>query len=494
MIGRSIRVAGGVCALGVALLAPAVPATAEPRDLDEVYRQLGADAVSADYVVLVDTSSSMNAGNLYASTRESVRQFFAALAPEDGITLISVAERATTLWQGKAGTAPDAVVAKLPPAATGTHTDLGAGIAAAVDALDRQLTNPIASVVLLTDGQHDPAPGSAYPYAEGYGWQELARRAARLKQRISPYAVQLRGANGAAMLKKVFPSTAMLDTGPVDQLTSRLGASKAAVRAAKARQVLAEDAKPSVVVSWPTAAGELAGGTNSLVLTLRSTSRRVPLEVTGLSVGGLPAGMTAEAPPGPFAIAPGQAVQVPVTVRWDVGRSSWRPSATLRQPYTLRTAARVTSPWSALLASEVGVRVEPVFQDQEHPGVAVAQRGSPGWWVAGAAVLVVLLAFALRWRWLRLHPVPGGRLVATRVGTDGPSGSLALGRRELPINASSLNIPGAGRVAGRRHKTRSERLISIAYSSDGSADRAVVECADGGSVEVGGVRFEWHRG
>jgi len=468
-------------------LVPAGRAAAEPSSLDEIYRTLGVDDVSADYVVLIDTSLSMNEGNLYAGVRESLRQFFAALAPEDMLTLISVSDSARLIWEGKAGTAPDDITAKLPPAPTGNFTDLGTGIEAAVAALETRLNNPIASVVMLTDGQHDPPPRSGYPYTEGYAWQRLAQRAALLEQQITPYAIQLRGVNGAATLRRVFPSARIVSPDAIDQLTAKLSEPKAAVKAAKARGVLGADPRSTVLVEWP-ASLDSAGG----FVRLRSTSRYLPLEVSGLRIDTGSPGLHIDVPSGPFTLAPGASTVVPVSVRWDAVPMSWRPLETVRRPYRLRLAGTVSSPWSPVLGSEIGVAVEPALAGVESSGTASQQRGSLAWWLSAAGLLLALLVLGTRVRWLRLHPVPGGTLVASSLDDGQSRGSIRLAGRRVAILASSLGIPGTGWVSGRRHGMRSERVLSITYSRDGSANgRAVGECAAGGSVEVHGVVFEW---
>lgn len=487
---RTIRsaAAGAMLALAVGL-APAGQAAAEPPTPDEVYRQLDVDDVSANYVVLIDTSLSMRAGNLYAGVRESLRQFFAALAPDDTLTLVSVADGARLIWEGKAGSAPDDIAAKLPPSPTGRFTDLGAGIATAVDALEARPNEPIASVVLLTDGQHDPPPGSAFPFTEGFAWQQLARRAARLKQQITPYAIQLRGVNGAATLKRVFPNAQVVNPRAIDQLTAQLAEPKAAVKAAKARNILADDLRPAVVVEWPASLDAA-----NISVRLRSTSKHLPLEVSNLVVHTDSPGLRVEAPPGPFLLVPGTSTVVTVAVHWDALPLSWHPVETVHRPYQLRLHGTVSSPWSPVLAADIGITVNPALTGTEASGVAMDQRGSLSWWLTAAGVLIALLLLGIRLRWLRLHPVPGGTLVATPLDDSQAGGSIPLRGRRVAIRASSLGISGTGSVSGRRHGIRSEQVLSIAYSRDGSAaGRTVDECPAGGTVDMHGVRFEWRR-
>jgi hypothetical protein len=471
----------------IAVALPGGPAAAAPPTLDDIYQKLGVDNVSAEYVILVDESLSMKTDGLYDHVLTSLRQFFAALAPQDDVTLVTIADNAQVIWQGKAGTSPDSLVGKLPPAPTGQHTDLGLGIQAAIDALEQHPTDPIASVVLLTDGQHDPAPGSPYPLTEGYAWQQLIARAAKLKAQVDPYAIQLRGQSGAQLLQKVFPSAKVLSTDAVDQLTGQLAQPKETVKAAKAKARLAGDAKPTVAVSWSSQVRGLHDGT----VTLRNTSRYIPLDVANLSVSSAAA---VSVPTKPIHLEPGASTTVPVTVHWDPGPSSWSPFKTVHRTVPLTLHGDVTSSWTDVLSKNVGLSIAPALGNATVDGAGSAERGSLTWWVIGLIGLLLVLLAGLRVRWLRLHPVPGGRLVALPLAFDGSGGSMPLQRRREPINAGSLGISGTGEVAGVRHGARTGELISITYSDDGTVNgRLFAECEPGGTVDIHEVRFEWQR-
>ena len=431
----------------VAALLPGVPALAAPS-LEELYKKLGVDTVSADYIVLIDTSKSMNTGNLYGSVRESLRQFFAALAPEDGVTLITVADHATQVWQGQAGAAPDSVVQRLPATADGAHTDLGEGIAAAIRAL-QQLQKPIASIVLLTDGQHDPAPGSAYPYAEGYQWQQLIGAAAALKQQISPYTVQLRGTDGGQVLKKVFPAAQVLQPQAIDQLTNRLAEPKAAVRAAKARSILQADLAPVVTVEWPGGLDGIQDGANTVTMRLRSSSTHIPLHVTGLRVDSDTPGVTAEVGGDAADLEPGRATDVPVTVRWDAGPSSLLPWKTVHGTYGLKVTGQVGTPWAEVLSAGLALTVTPSLTGGGS-GNGTAQRGSPQLWTGGGVLLLVLVLAGPGSTRCPAGCCPQRRPVSP--SRAAPSRCSGAGSRSTPgrsASTASAPSPAAGTAPGR---------------------------------------------
>ncbi|MGC5031781.1 vWA domain-containing protein [Micromonospora sp. DT229] len=488
----------GAGALLAALLLAGAPTFAAPvraasPSLDDVYGQLGIDEVAADYLILIDMSGSMQDGGLYDGVRRGLREFVAALAPRDNISLISFAEKAEVIWSGPVGRNPDAVVGKLPAKPTGRYTDIGAGIAKAVDLLEKPGGSPIASVVLLTDGRHDPKRGSAFPLTGGYAWRELTTRAGKLPQQITPFAVQLRGANGAPLLRKVFPDAQILRSGTVDQLTERLDLPKAATRAAKARSLLAEELSAEVRVEWPPAATILRHGTNTLPLTLQNTAQHIPVEVSDLVLRSESPGLSAQVATGTTSIPPGGTVSVAVSVTWDAGPASWRPSQVVTTQLPLTLEARIGSSWSETLARELKVDFRPTLSGATTTLPASAQRGSPVPWTVAAAMVLALVGLALLVLWLRANPVPGGILTATPLDPTVTGGSMPLLKRRAVISARSLGIKGSGSVVGRRRSIRSSRIhLVIAYSQDGSVEnRHTGECEPRKPVVINKVRFTW---
>ncbi|GIJ48329.1 hypothetical protein Val02_52150 [Virgisporangium aliadipatigenens] len=488
----STRLWSGICAAAIAAVIGFGPPASAAPSLEDVYRQLGIDRIGAEYVVVVDTSASMRAGDLYESVRGSLREFFAALAPDDRVSLIAMADRATPLWEGAVGRAPGEIVSRLPATPDGAFTDIGAGIDAAVTSLEKRSTAQVAGVVLLTDGRHDPAAGSPFPLTEGFAWQELTARAAKLPQRISSFAVQLRGADGAALLGKVFPSTQVLDPSDVDRLTTRLGAPKAAVLADKARSLLAADLAATVSVEWPDEVRSLGEHTARLSVRVRSSATRLPLELSAIRVSSSAPGVRVRAPEGTVEVPPGGTAEVPLDIEWDAGALSWKPWHVEKRAIPLRLGATVSTPWHEPLRRDLALTPAPTLTGAEVAGTGSAQRGSGQFWLLAIAVLAVCIIAARRWRWIRLHPVPGGTLVATPAGADRSGGSVPLQRRRMPISAAKLGISGSGAVAGRRAGARSEPYLEISYSPDGTPQRLDTRtCPPDGSVSFDDVRFEW---
>jgi hypothetical protein len=472
-------------------LSGGLPAAADPGGavaIDEIYARLGIDQVPSDYVVMVDVSGSMK-GERYAQVRRSLTEFFAALAPEDRVTLIPFADRAPASTQ-QVGRAPGKLLAKLPADADGGHTDIGAALESAVTALSRGDAPPLATVVLLTDGRHDPGPNSAYPLTAGHNWTVLTGRARKLrKTSLQAYAIPLSGATGAPLLAKVFPGARILGLASVDKLTATLARPKATARAAKARSILADELARPIGVTWPD--GGIDAGRSTVDVKLTSLAPHVPLVLDKLAVGtGNPA-VTASIAGGPVELAPGATITVPVTVDWDAGPRAAVPLKTVYDRVHLTLTAQVSSPWSAALGKGLGLSLDPDLAPAPVDQEVSAQRGSLWYWITGIALIVVLLVLAVRWRRGRLSPRLRGAVVVGDTASE--PRTVPLSGHRVQLSADATGLPGSGEITAIRAGVGSAEVhLMITYSPDGSVgSRQSAACSPGETVTVAGTPFTW---
>jgi hypothetical protein len=470
------------------VLAGAGPAAADPASPDEVYARLGIDQVPSDYVVMVDVSASMDGGR-YASVKKSLTGFFAALAPDDQVTLIPFAEKAPARTQ-PVGHAPAQLVAQLPRKADGPHTDIGAALESAVKALRRNGAPALATVVLMTDGQHDPGPHSAYPLTQGYSWDQLAASARSLhKTSLQAYAIPLAGATGAPLLRKVFPSASVLAPTSVDRLTATLARPKEAARAAKARSLLAAEVRRQIEVEWPTTS--IGAGRSVVDVRLHSPMPHVPLVVDHLSVRSENPDVTVTVPDGDIQLPAGGTATVPVSLRWNAGPRSLAPVKAVHDQARLELRAQVSSPWSPVLTDDLGLKFAPSLSAPERDAALSAQRGSLLYWIIAVLLVVILLSVLMRWRRNRLSPALQGTVVIDD-GRSEPR-TVPLSGRRLQLSADLTGLPGNGEITAARDAVGSSDVrLQISYSPDGStAGRASASCPPGESVTVAGATFAW---
>lgn len=488
---RAFRTAPVALAVALATV-PTLPAAAAPQPAnptrEQVYAALHADSVRADYVVLVDTSGSMADPGLYEGVKASLGRFLRGLAPTDYLALYTFADHTAVSYRGPAR--PDAVRSLPPASQLGGSTDVGTAIEAALTELERDGAAQVASVVLITDGKHEPPPDSRYPHVDGLSWRVLANRAKNLSTSLSAYAIPLRsGKSGADLLKTVFPRAIPLNPASIGQLGGYLDLSKNAARLAKAKAALSGDIGKGVAVEWPGPQRlDLAGGSATVPVRLVSRTAHVPLQVTGLALRGAgPASVSGL--PDHVTLAPGQALTYQLTVRWQPSAGALHIRRTARLDETLTVAGNVSSPWTAALGDALPLNVAPQPANGTRQLSAAVPVGWPGTLPLLVAVVLLVLAAAIWLRYSSRHPQTAGVLSVRSVVPDEELAVVRLGPRTVPIGAPRL--PGSGTVRGRRVPGGVELLIS--YSPDGSAERLATRgCEPGGSVIVGGVAFQHH--
>ncbi|GGX73285.1 vWA domain-containing protein [Streptomyces hiroshimensis] len=463
---------------------------------DDVYRALGLGEQPADYVVLVDTSGSMANGGRYDTVRSTLRPFLDSLSSRDHVALMTFDSHPEPRYIGSAGNT-DAIVSRLPssPNPEG-DTDIGAALDSALRELERPGAAEIASVVLLTDGEHRPPAGSRYPGPAGAAWDGLKKRAEAVGKRagLAGYALPLgSGATGARLLKGVVADTTVLRPGSIEDLGSYLRRAGDATRARKARLLLAGDIGKGITASWTDSGRrDVTDGSGTAFVTFRSTTRHVPLSVSDLSasvggaslrVGGLPSQLT---------LGPGESRSYEVRLHGTL------PAGPL--PYRriedtdgeLRLSGRVTSDWEQPLAPDVRLEVPGRVRVT---GAALPLQATVGSAVFLPAVLAGLAAALLAaWLWWRRTHRPrllGDLLLVPAFGGELPDRIALSGRRRVVLRPLA---GGRGTVHGRRRRTddgpRVELLIR--YTPDGSADReSRATCRPGRQVVVNGVSFTY---
>ncbi|WP_224756594.1 vWA domain-containing protein [Streptomyces sp. col6] len=486
--------------LAAAFLAalPAAPAQAAPAapgpTRAEIYRSLELDREPADYVILVDTSGSMTKEGRYNTVRSTLRPFLDGLTAEDHVALFTFDSRTEARYVGAAGDTSK-IIASLPGTPTPDgDTDIGAALDAALKEVARDDAAPVASVVLLTDGEHRPAAHSRYPKASGPAWDALGKRArtAAGRTELAGYAIPLGGgATGAGLLADVVPDTTVLRPKGIQDLGAYLARAGDRTRARKAARLLAPDTGKGVTATWEDGGAlDLGDGSATRKLTLRSTTAHVPLTVSGLRASVTGPDLTVEGLPGQLALEPGESKTYALTLH---GRLSagWLPyRRTEDASATLHLAGRVTSSWQQPLAPDIKLKTPPAVRVQKAEVPLRASVGSAAFLPLLAAVVVLaVLAGWLAWRRVNRPPLRGVLLLATPFGGPLPE-RIELRGRMMALRPVSTG--GRGTVHGRRRSTgegpRTE--LHIRFSPDGTAAReSGAVCAPGGEVVVGGVSF-----
>ncbi|KUJ67401.1 magnesium chelatase [Streptomyces albus subsp. albus] len=484
-----------VALLSASLLAgPAAYADPGPSRA-EIYQALGLSDQPADYVVLVDTSGSMADDGRYSTVRATLRPFLDGLSPNDHVALITFDSRPEPRYIGPAGDT-DRIISRLPKAPNPKgETDIGAALDTALRELERGDAAEIASVVLLTDGEHHPPRGSRYPKPAGAPWNALRTRAHAIGQRteLAGYALPLgSGATGAELLGDVVDDTTVLRPDSIRDLDAYLDRAGDGIRARKARLLLADDIGKGITASWTDhGRRDVTDGSATASVTLRSASRHTPLTITGLrvSAGGTPLRLSGL--PARLTLAPGASKTYPVRLHGTLSAGALPYRHVEETDAALRVSGRVTSDWQRALAPEVRLKVP---ERVRVTGAGLPLRGTVGSAAllpaTGASLAAVLAAAWLWWRRTHRPPLRGELLVVPAFGGELPERVALSGRRV----ALRLRSGGRGTVHGRRRRTdRGPRVdLLIRYTPDGSAGReSDATCVPGHRVVVNGVSFTY---
>ncbi|MFI5531306.1 VWA domain-containing protein [Kitasatospora sp. NPDC051853] len=464
----------------------------------EVFRALSLERQPADYVVLVDVSGSMAKEGRYDTVRQTLRTFLGGLAPTDHVALYTLGTTVVPRYIGAAAD-PAGVLAALPAAPERNgYTDIGAAFEAGLRELERSEALRVASVVLLTDGENEPPPDSAFPLSTTAGWTAaLHERAAKVATRASlvGYALPLAtGATGAQLLRQVVPDTRELAPSSIQDLGAYLQRAGDDTRLRQARLLLAADRGKGVSAAWTgPPSPDLTGGEVSGTVTFTSRTAKLPLTVRDLAVAVPGDVLGVSGMPDTLTLAPGESrsVEVRITGHLDAGRLGLRESR--QEEVRLRLSGTVSSPWQSTFGADLPLEVPAAVDPAELPVRLSATVGSAAALplLVGVPALVVLLVVLVlvRTRW----PVLGGFLVVEPVFGGRVPERIALRGRRVRIRPMA---GGSGLVRGRRKLfgRRESVILVVRYSPDGSAGRASsAVCAPDRRVVVAGLAFSYQR-
>ena len=346
-----LRLVAADCAPG----APPAPASAEAN---RILDRLGVARVPISYVFVVDTSRSMQDSGRYGQVLDAMPRFVAALNPGDQVGIVTFDADARLARQLEPRGDGNGVLKDMPAAATGENTDIGRGLEVAVAELGDAPAGAPAAVILLSDGEHLPAPGSRFPTEENGGaWPDLTGQAQKFSagRPFNAYAVPLDNASGVDALCTVLPGATLLPVSDsTDALASYLQRAHTDTRLKAAATLLRDDRDKGVQARWTFPEGlDLDRQGATATLRLENTAPHLPVVVDAprvMAQGELGA-VGADLPPS-IELGPREAKDIDVPLTWTLpDRSSY--FGTRRDPYAsmLTLGGTVSSPLAAELAA-----------------------------------------------------------------------------------------------------------------------------------------------
>lgn len=463
------------------LVAPAVVQAAPTVSVDEVVGALGLASEPADYVVVVDTSGSMNTGGRYPEVRKQLRTLLTGLDSDDRVSLLTFDTTVVKRYRGEVGTNAEGVLAHLPATATGNHTDIGAAIDGGLAELESADTHRLAALILITDGVLDTVPTATYAKVDSASWKKLKTRAGKLAKNheLAAYAVSLTATTDAGLLTKAIPSATEVSADEVGARFAEVAGDLVRIRAAKALKD--ELSTPITVAIAGDLGGSLANGTTVPVqLDLTSPYPHVPVVLSDLAlqttdglhllVSGLPDTISLE--PGSTATT---TAQVAVT-------GSAAPTS------RVSLSAKVRSPWGKVLEKDLGLTFAPTVEGAATVPPAPMKMPPNLLPVAGGAVALVV-AVVLVYLVVRLATMPpmDGVLTFTKGGRDVAEIVLRGRKAKLVVPTAAPEIVGlTGSASGARGAVRLDARFGEART------RGLV--SEGSPVQLGDMAISYTSG
>jgi hypothetical protein len=434
------------------MAAPQVARAAPAVGVDDVVGALGLASEPADYVVLVDTSGSMNQGGRYRAVHSQLRKLLSSLDSDDRVSLLAFSSSVDRRYRGVVGNHPDTILAKLPASANGNHTDIGAALAGGLAELERADTHRLTALILITDGELDTLPGAKYAKVGSPAWKKLKSRATALAKdhEVAAYAVSLMATTDAGLMKKVLPQASEVSASEVGTRFGQVAGDLVQLRAAKA---LKDELAAPITVAWKGDLGAaLANGSAVPVeLSITSPYPHVPVVLSDLglrapegltiSVSGLPDTLALE--PGRTATATAQ-----VTVTGTAGTNA-----------SVSLVAKVASPWGRVLEKDFGLTFAPAIEGATPVAPAPIKLPPSLIPIVGAtaavlvgALLILLILLVVR---MLLTPAMNGVLTFSKDGRE-IAEIVVRGRRVklIPPSGATALVGLAGSASGVRGGVR----------------------------------------
>jgi VWA domain-containing protein len=499
-IRRQSIMASAIVLLSMVAVAlfPAQATADDQASRDDVFTALHVAQMPADYVILVDTSGSMESGNLYAGVKSALSPLLQSLSPDDHLSLLTFDAVPAIRYSGPVGSAGDHALAQLPERATGKGTDIGAAIEAGIRELERPDALQVGTLILLTDGQHEPAAGTSYPGRNGGAWDTLASRGKALSERhaINSFALALRPDTDASLLQQAFAQTTIAAL-PQDQVGSYFVGLRDQVKSLKARALLAAD-HLTLTATWSGLLKDLSYDTGAAdaTLTITSGSTHVPLVVSGIRVSGTGARIQASVDQRSVLINPNEKKNVKVRVSFEHESGFQLGREKVTDHGTLTVRGDISSPWSDVLTRDLNLPFKPALNTKPARVVITGEYGLGfallALCLAGllAAVVIVRALVVARQPRLRgaISVLNGGEPVEDEVHLSGRR--LRFGKG--PLRPFKTLLRGDVRAVRRRSDLDRQLEYGVRITARTGSSRRTTTLWGGDQLNVDQVQISYH--
>jgi hypothetical protein len=236
----------------------------------------------ADVGILLDASLSMKHHH-YDDVRQAVVEFTSTLTNNEILSLRVFGDIAGAPLEDRADKIAGNVAGRLPKEPLFQYTDLGLAILKGLEFLERSGSSEAQTLFLITDGMHQPPPGSPYSrdFAGDRNWQALRERAQSLcqKRQVMIYGFGLGRQTDVALLRQVFPTTNVeLIVGDAAQVVSALRRVRENLRQVQLRRAVEQELNGGTV-GVQLDRSEIDGAADGFTqpVTIRNNYRHLPV-------------------------------------------------------------------------------------------------------------------------------------------------------------------------------------------------------------------------
>ncbi len=441
----------------------------EPQTLDDLFELFEVQDEPADFVVVIDISGSMFSGDNPPWPRvvDAFDELITAIPSGDRLSLVLFSETAATVYSEaiRSDDARAEARAKLDEVVPGDFTDIGAALASALKRLERADSSQIQTLIVFTDGHHDPNLNiTSYAATTGQPWDALSERSGDLASRRSTEVLGFgvgEGGTDIALVGRVFPSPEIIELPP-EQLT---GFFQEAVRRSQLRRLaIAVDAElGSGSVGFSRSQDAKLAESMTVQVDITSNWSRLPVTVraTDVSISSSDGRQATAELLGTdtWRLLPGQSASLELRIDTEVANPRFQiPVNTESADFDIDLDFEIRAQPESLLRSALGTSATHTENTSTRYRVrAERDYGHSIWWLV-VRILAVLLALlilrAIYKRFLQLPKLVG--VIDRGEGFEDTDRYVALRGKRMTIGKQQ--IPGAMsaelRLTTRRGKPR----------------------------------------
>lgn len=489
-----------------ARLAATVPS---PNTLDDLLRTFNVGAIPADFVIVVDTSASMEypPNPPYPGVKAAYAELVNAIGLGDHLSVVTFSDVPHVNFERTIDStaARESALRALPDVADGQATDIGAALDETLKRLERVDSSEVEIVLFLTDGKHEPPANSAFVTPGNPAWVQLGARgkAVASVHLLQTYGVGLGSSTSTdvGLLRTVLPSPTIVALPP-DQIAPFFREAVRQSQVLRLRKPLKSELDSGGVTAAVPSAPPLAS-TADLNISLTSTYKHLASDTriqSATVTDDAGRQVKAELVGGPTTvhIDPGQRSVVHVRVTVEAPRVRFRvPRKVETRTLTVRLTGSVAVQPSDVITRTVQLPATKPLASP--PPVTLSRTVGYAWSFVLAVLALAIIALTMAYLFVRWLVVPPPLVGYIEPAGAGERRTVRLTGKRMVLDHKKLPEFGGAAVEVFTHVRRRKRVYAQPKRGDfevqdGRRFKAIVgetELSSGEKYRVGGALVRW---